>query len=635
MTEESFKRKLTAILSADVEGYSRLMGEDEDATIRTLTSYRELMSTLIQKHRGRVVDSPGDNLLAEFLSVVDAVRCAVEVQEELRVRNAELPDNRRMVFRIGINLGDVVQEGERIYGDGINIAARVEGIAEGGGICISGTVYDSIKNKLSLSYEPLGEHTVKNIKEPVRVYRMRIGPEAAAPVVREEKAEPRRWQRAGLVAVAVLVVLAGAWAIWNFYFRPPPIEPASVEKMAYPLPDKPSIAVLAFENLSGDPEQDYFSDGLTEEIIIALSKVPGIFVIARNSTFTYKGKPVKVQQVAEDLGVRYVLEGSVRKGKDKVRITAQLIDALTGHHLWAERYDRDLKDIFAVQDEITKNIITALQVKLTSGESVRLLSKGTENLQAYLKYWQAIEKFSTETKEGNSLARRLAKEAITLDPKFPAAYVLLGWTHTNDVMFGVSKSPKKSFAKAMELAKKAIAIDDSFPVAYTLLGWIYIKSRKHEKAIAECERAVALAPNSAFSIMWMSLALRYAGRHEEAVGFAEQAIRLNPKPAVFLFRSLGVTYMFTGRYEEAIDNFKKALNLAPNDLVTYVNIAVAYIEAGQEDEARAAVAEIIRINPKLSLLEMAKLLNYKNQADNDMYIDALRRAGLPEHPPSQ
>ena len=297
MTDEGYKRKLTAILSADVEGYSKLMGEDEDTTIKTLTTYRELMTTLITKHRGRVVDSPGDNLLAEFLSVVDAVRCAVEIQEELRIRNAELPETKRMHFRIGINLGDVVEEGERIYGDGINIAARVEGLAEGGGICISGTVYDSIKNKLSLTYESLGEHTVKNITEPVRVYRMRVGPEAAV------HPTPKPWRKAALAALIVIIVAAGAFTIWNFYFRPPPIEPASEEKMAYSLPDNPSIAVLPFVNMSEDKEQEYFSDGLTEEIITALSKVPKLFVIARNSTFTYKGKAVKVSQVAEELCV--------------------------------------------------------------------------------------------------------------------------------------------------------------------------------------------------------------------------------------------------------------------------------------------------------------------------------------------
>jgi len=294
MTQETTKRKLTAILSADVKGYSRLMGENEVATIQTLTTYRELMTTLIHKHRGRVVDSPGDNLLAEFTSVVDAVRCAVEIQEERRIRNAELPENKRIQFRIGINLGDVVQEEERIYGDGINIAARVEGLAEGGGICISGTVYDSSKNKRSLSYESLGEHTVNNITEPVWVYRMRVGPEAVV------QPKPRQWHKAALAVLVMLIVAAGAWAIWHVSFRPPPIEPASVEKMASPLPDKPSIAVLPFDTMSGDQTQEYIADGITEHIITALSSEPHLFVVARNSTCTDKGKAVNVQHVAED-----------------------------------------------------------------------------------------------------------------------------------------------------------------------------------------------------------------------------------------------------------------------------------------------------------------------------------------------
>nr|MBC8391210.1 hypothetical protein [Deltaproteobacteria bacterium] len=288
MAQEDFKRKLTAILSADVEGYSRLMGEDEDATIRTLTTYRELMTTIIQKHRGRVVDSPGDNLLAEFSSVVDAVRCAVEIQEELRVRNADLPDNRRMEFRIGINLGDVVEEGERIYGDGVNITARVEGLAEGGGICISGTVYDSIKSKLSLSYESMGEHTVKNITEPVRVYRKRVGPEATTPVKEKKKTRPRRWFKPSLAAIGVVLIIGIGLSIWHFYFRPPPIEPASPDKMAFPLPDNPSIAVLPFVNLNKDPELEYIADGITENITTTLSKLPEMFVMDRTSTKTYK-----------------------------------------------------------------------------------------------------------------------------------------------------------------------------------------------------------------------------------------------------------------------------------------------------------------------------------------------------------
>jgi TolB-like protein len=333
-----------------------MMGEDEAATVQTLKTYREVMASHIQQHRGRVVDSPGDNLLAEFGSVVDALDCAVKIQHELKAKNSELPEQSRMEFRIGVNLGDVIEDEERIYGDGVNVASRVEGLAEGGGICISGTAFDQIAKKLPLGYEYLGEQTVKNIEKPIRVYRVLMDPEAAGKVIGEKRPISRHWRWA---AVALIVVV-GALVIWNFYFRPP-FEPASVERMAFALPDKPSIAVLPFVNLSEDPKQEYFSDGLTEEIITALSKVPKVFVIARNSTFSYKGKPVKVNQIAEELGVRYVLEGSVRKAEDRVRITAQLIDAIKGHHLWAERYDRDLKDIFAIQDEITKEIIAALQ----------------------------------------------------------------------------------------------------------------------------------------------------------------------------------------------------------------------------------------------------------------------------------
>jgi len=336
MAAGDVKRKLSAIFSADVEGYSRLMGEDELATIETLTSHKETMAKLIRQYRGRVVDSTGDNLLSEFGSVVDAVQCAVEVQQVLSSKNETLPENRRMYFRIGINLGDVVEEDERIYGDGVNVAARVESLAKGGGISISGTAYDQLGKKLPLGYEYLGEQSVKNIEKPVRVYRVLTEAEAAGKVIGEIRPKTKQLRGAAIGGVVVLILVAGALAIWNFYLNPP-FEPASEEKMAFALPDKPSIAVLPFVNMSEDPKQEYFSDGLTEEIITALSKVPKVFVIARNSTFSYKGKSVKVNQVAEELGVRYVLEGSVRKAGDRVRITAQLIDAIKGHHLWAER----------------------------------------------------------------------------------------------------------------------------------------------------------------------------------------------------------------------------------------------------------------------------------------------------------
>ena len=346
------------------------MGEDEEWTLRTLNAYKEVMRSLVQQHRGRVVSTPGDNVLADFASVVDAVQCAVEIQQVLRAKNAMLPENRRVEFRIGINLGDVIEEEDSIYGDGVNIAARMESLAEAGGICISESAYQQIENKLPLRYDYLGEHEVKNIAKPVRVYRARIESEAAPSKLGEEKKPVgKRLSKAALAIVAV-VVIAGAVILYQFVLRPSPskTEVASKEKMAFPLPDVPSIAVLPFVNMSEDPKQEFLCDGMTEEIITALSKVPRLFVIARNSTFTYKGKPVKVKQVSEELGVRYVLEGSVQRSGDRVRITAQLIDALTGNHLWAERYDRDLKDIFALQDEITIKILTATQVKLTEGE---------------------------------------------------------------------------------------------------------------------------------------------------------------------------------------------------------------------------------------------------------------------------
>jgi TolB-like protein/class 3 adenylate cyclase len=416
MVTDDVKRKLTAIFTADVVGYSRLMGEDELATVQTLTSYKETMTKLIKHYRGRVLDSVGDNLMAEFASVVDAVQCAVEVQQVLSSKNEDLPENRKMLFRIGINLGDVIEEGDRIYGDGVNIAARVESLAEGGGVCISGSAFEQIENKLALGYQYMGEHTVKNIAKPVKVYRVPMGP--------VEGKEKRRafwgWQKAVIGAVAVLILVGVAAALWHYYWRPthPPIEVASVEKMAFPLPDKPSIAVLPFVNMSGDPEQEYLSDGLTEQIITGLSKVPKLFVIARNSTFTYKGKPVKVQKVAEDLGVRYILEGGVQISDERVRITTQLIDAVSGRHLWAENYDRVLKDIFAIQDEITMKIVTALDVKLTEGEQARLWARGTDNLQAYFKFLKAREQVRLRTREDNVISRKLAEEAISLDPNY-------------------------------------------------------------------------------------------------------------------------------------------------------------------------------------------------------------------------
>jgi len=627
MTEGRAKRKLTAIFSADVKGYSRLMREDELATVETLKKYREVMASLIHQYRGRVVDALGDNVLAQFSSVVDAVECAVKIQEKLRAKNADLPENRRMEFRIGINLGDVIEEGDRIYGDGVNIAARLEALADPGSICISKTAFDQIETKLPLGYEYLGEQMVKNIAKPVEAYRVLTEPEAAGKVVEGKRPRPGQWRWTALAIAAVLVVGA-AVTIWRFYFRPPPMEPASLEKMAFPLPDKPSIAVLPFVNMSGDPKQEYFSDGITEEIITAISKVPRLFVIARNSTFTYKGKPVKVQKIAEELGVRYVLEGSVRKAGDRVRIAAQLIDAVTGHHLWAERYERNMKDIFALQDEITLKILMALQVKLTEGEQRVLLVKGTDNLNAYLKLLQSSEHSARFTKEDNVLARQLAKEAIALDPGYAMAYLRLSATHIMDSMYGSSESPRESLRLAEELVKKALALDANLAEAHAFLGRIYLTKRQHEKAIAEGERAVAMAPNSDFIHAALAFTLRHAGRPEEAIALFRKAIRLNPIPPVWYVWGLGFSHFMLGQYEEAIAELRKALHRAPDSQFSHIGLAAIYSELGREEDARAAAAEILRIDPTFSLEQWAKTHMYKNQADIDRVVEALHKAGL-------
>jgi adenylate cyclase len=629
MAEEVFKRKLTAIFSADVEGYSRLMDNDEEATVRTITSYRTAITDLVQQYRGRVVDTTGDNILAEFTSVVDSVNCAVEIQRELAERNAELPYNRKMEFRIGVNLGDVIEEEGRIYGDGVNIAARVESMAEAGGICISGRAYDQVANKLGLEYENLGEHQVKNISAPIRVYRVLSFPSAAAHrVVQAKDALRRRWRKIALPIAAVVVVAVVVLGIWQFYLRRPSVEPASVEKMAFPLPDKPSIAVLPFDNMSGDQKQEYIADGITENVITALSKTPNLFVIARNSSFTYKGKPVKVQQVSEELGVRYVLEGSVQKSGDRVRLTAQLVDAIEGRHLWAERYDRNLKDIFAIQDEITLKIILALQVKLTEGEQARVLAKGTDNLKAYLKVLEGIDHGYRWNKEANVRAKQLFEEAITLDPEYATAYERLGVIHVMDVWLGASKSPRKSLARATELAQKAIALDDSLAFPHGLLGLINTMIGQYEKAIAESERAVSLEANSADSYAYLATALRYAGRPQEAIPLFKKAIRLNPIPPSWYLNDLGYAYSQVGRYEEAISAYKKALHHTPDNLFVHLGLAFAYISSGRQEEARAAASEVLRIDPMFSLDKLEKDTKAMKTIFKESFYDNLRKAGL-------
>jgi len=631
MTTEEVKRKLAAILSADVKGYSRLMGEDEKGTVRTLNAYKEAMAGLIQHHHGRVVDAPGDNVLAEFASVVDAVECAVEIQKGLKTRNAELPENRKMEFRIGVNLGDVIEDGEKILGNGVNIAARLESLSDAGGICISGTAYDQVENKLELGYQYLGEQTVKNIAKPVRVYRARIEPEAVPSAVREEKRPGRKWFSWPVLAGVVLIVVVAAVAIWQLYLRPARsrVEVASKEKMAFPLPDKPSIAVLPFVNMSDDPKQEYLADGLAEQIINALSKLSNVFVIARNSSFTYKGRHVKVQQVAEEMGVRYVLEGSVRKMGDTVRITAQLVDALTGNHLMSEQYERDVKDIFALQDDVTMKVLTSLRVNLTEGESARTFARGTKNPEAYLKILQAYEQRVIYNKESQTRARQLAEEAITLDPKYALAYSQLAWILSNEVMIGVYDNPKKVAERAYRLAEKAVALDDSSAWCHLALGIVSVTYKKDwDKAIAEAQRAIALEPGSAYGYAQLATYLTWAGRYEDAIPYYKKAFRLSPRPLPIWSINLAWGYTAMGQYEEAIRILKGITEKQPDQLLAHTGLAEAYVLSGREDDARKEAAEVLRIDPTFSVERGRGNSPYKDQAEVGRRKEALRKAGL-------
>jgi adenylate cyclase len=638
MEQKGFHRKLTAILSADVAGYSRLMQDDEAATVKTLEAYKTAISDLVKQHRGRVVDSPGDNLLADFASVVDAVQCAVATQKELHARNTELPESRKMQFRIGVNLGDVIEEDSRIYGDGVNIAARLESLADPGGICVSKTAFDQIETKLPFGYEYLGEQSVKNIAKPVGAYRVVLEPR----VTKKKGAGLKQGagRKIAVTGLAVALVVVAGVALWQFFLRPatpppaPPVEKADPKKMALPLPEKPSIAVLPFAYTSGDPKHEYLSDGITDAVITGLSMSSQLFVIGRNSTFTYKGKPVKPQQVSEEMGVRYVLEGIVQYSGERLRVSAQLIDALTGYQLFSERYDRPLKDIFATQDEISMKIITATRVTLTQGEEARMFAKGTSNLEAYLKLMQAREYHEIFSKESQALARQLAEEAIALDPGYALAYSYAALALAHEVLVGSYANPQEALERGMKLAQKANALDDSLSHPHEILAKYYVWLYKDfEKGIAEAERAVTLQPNSVDAYTQLGALLRWEGRCSEAIPILQKAMRLSPIPPYVCLASMAQCLRTTGQYEEAIALYRRILQKEPNQLPAQVQFVVALMQAGKDDEARAEAAKVLRIDPKFSVESFAKILPAKDQKVIDDIVSALRKAGLPDKTP--
>jgi adenylate cyclase len=624
MPQEGFKRKLTAILSADAEGYSRHMGEDEEATIRTLTAYREAMAVLIQQYRGRVVDDPGDNLLAEFASVVNAVDCAVAIQQQLSELNSSLPAERKMQFRIGVNLGDVVEEGDRIYGDGVNIAARIEGLASGGGICISRSAYDQVKNKLNLGYEYLGEHRVKNIAEPVRVYRVLMEPEAAGTVIGEKKLRLRRRHWVA-VAIIALVFGAAAVAIWNFYIRSLKKDVSPGETLTS-LSNKPSIAVLPFTNLSEDPEQEYFSDGITNDIITDLSKFRGLLIIASNTVFTYKDKPVKAKKVSQELGVRYVVEGSVQKADDRVRINAQLIDTATGHHLWAERYERNLKDIFALQSEIVQTIVATLSIKVDEAEIARAMRKDTTSLEAYDYVMRGWQYFSRRTRLANVKAKEMFRKAIELDPDYGDAYRALGWAQFNNATSGWTEFFSQAMQQAQDLAKKALSLEESNAGSHALLGTCYLYQGEYDLAISELQRAIELNPNDPDVYHSLGMGMLYAGLTDDAIKALEITLRLNPNTYAGSFFFLGLGYYLTGRYDDAIRTLKQALSREYNTADYHIALAASYAQAGRLEDAAGAAKIALMLEPIFEVDSYSTA--FRNPADRERIRDGLRKAGL-------
>jgi adenylate cyclase len=569
----------------DIVGFSRQMGSNETRTLRLLDVHNQTIRQAVTEHHGMVIKTIGDAFLVDFPSVVHAVQCAQRIHAQFRAHNAEKDKTEQIHVRIGIHLGDIVQRDGDVFGDGVNIASRLQGIAEPDTICISDMVYRDVANKVPLNtVVSLGRPKLKNIAQRFRVYALLSEPpQGLWQALRVQRLKlSHRMGTTVFVLVSVSVLLLGGIVLFLYPSLPTLITRHSslvteeAQPPLLPLPDKPSIVVLPFVNMSKDPEQEYFSDGLTETLTGDLTRLSGLFVIARNSAFTYKGKAVKVQDVGREMGVRYVLEGSVLKSGDQLRISAQLIDATTGYHLWSERYDRPLKDIFALQDEIVQKIVTTLKLQLTLHEQGILARKTTDNLEAYDSFLRGVEYFGRATKEASAQARQMWEKAVALDPQYAEAYAWLGLTYYREWMFRWSPDPQ-TLERALALEQKAISLDDSLPFAHSLLSWVYVQKQQYDQAIAEGERAIALDPNNADSYAFQAQALNSAGRPEEALRLVERAMRLNPRyPPVYLFE-LGWAYGSTGRYAEAVAASKEAISRNPNHPGAHFVLANSYL----------------------------------------------------------
>jgi adenylate cyclase len=559
---------------------------------------------------------------------LNAMRSAIEIQKTLKIKNARLPENRRMNFRIGINLGDILHKDDRIYGDGVNIAARIENLADPGGICISRGVFEQVDGKLDIGFANLGPHAVKNIIKPVDIYKALLDQKGSDKTVRapETKTPIRRWMIAAMVA---LIAVVGGAGVWYQRLRPD-VEPASIDRMAYPLPDKPSIAVLPFENYSDDAKLDFFASGLTEDLTASLSKAPDLFVISKSSASTYKGFPTEFKQVAEEQGIQYVLKGSIQKAGDKLRITIQLVDALNGRHLWADRFDRQAKDIFALQDEIVKHVIVELQVGLTQGAAARVAGRGTHNLDAWLSRIEAYGEFTKFTREGMIRARELYEAAHQADPEWSLPLGGLASIDWYEAKQGWSESKEASIRSGMELARKAIQMDPVSPLGYQTLGNLYALIGQGKRAIELRRKAAELAPNDLVAVAGLATRLKDFGEEQEAIKLFEKAMRLSPKHPWWVPYAYGVTLHLAGRKAEAIQSFKKAIALNPNHVLPQAFLAAVYADLGRSVEASAIANEVMRLDPKFTSTGLIKRHTFHDPARDAQFRNLMLRAGLPE-----
>jgi adenylate cyclase len=616
------KRKLAAIVSVDVKGYSQMMAENDAMTVKSLIDCRELMAQEILEYNGRVVDSPGDNLLAEFPSVTEAVECAVLMQKALLNRNKNLPDNQNMEFRMGINLGDIIEDGDQIFGDGINLAARLESLAEAGGVCISASAYEQVKNKLDLGYKFMGNKKVKNITDPVPVYFILTDPKFNGKLLYNCKHDDPKLKRIKRsVAVVMLLLLLTGGFIFKAKHKTNPGHARQMIKagiMQLRLPAKPSIAVLPFMNLSGDLNQEYFSDGLAEDLITDLSKVSGLFVISRNSAFSYKGKSVKIDKISKELGVRYILEGSVRKIEDRVRITAQLIDATTGGHVWAERYDRDLNDIFSLQDEVRGKIVTALSVQLTPDDQNRLKKAKVVNIEAYDYYLRGKELLSNKFEGGFAKARVFFQKAIDIDPDYVQAHYAMGHAWVIEWVFSAIQDTD-NLMKAQEIGEKILSINQSESSGHALLANVYLWTKQNDQALVESRKAISFDPNNVEWIAAMGEQLIWADKPKDGIVYMNKAMRMDPNYPSWYLWNLGHAYFLTKEFEKAIDSFERALLSDPSFWPSYIYLAICYDALGLKDKAAESVQKIKELNNKLSPEVWEKRLPYKDP-DQAVYV---------------